>query len=206
MAQETLPDKKQAVLPSVFCSILSSIYSKGFVLARAVPDGVVNSSYSFPTQKDEEGLEFFRCPSRTTSSQKEKQTRDTSSSDSEEFEIDIDKEQKAVYDAILDQGKQKDSESDSLFQKQLKQASNPTRRLSYDEFVRDGRTFDHLSLALEGSFYREAFAKVGILPEKDDLVDVFSCKAGPSSLVFLDGSLSSSRQDVCQAQKVGQPL
>lgn len=184
--------KGMALNPDVFVTFISTIYAKGYAVTKSPLLGDMTDSYKFPAgsnkSKDDE---FMLVCSRMNSSKKEPKSplkiekRESSDSD---FEVDIDREQQAVYDVIIDQNRKnsKTGLEDSLLLRQAQQAMKRTRRLSYEEYINGGGSFDHLLLSADSSFYRELFLKLEVFKPTDDLGEFFSCKAGPSSLIYLD--------------------
>lgn len=186
-----------AIRPDVFVAVISAIYAKGYTISKAIVPGDMTDSYKFPGEsaksKDDE---FLLVCSRMNSTKKESKSpmnRKSSRSSDSDFEVDIDREQKAVYDVIIDQNrkKSKDGQEDTILKKQAEQAKKRSRRLSYEEYINEGGSFDHLLLSADESFYRVVFLKVEVFKPTDELGEFFSCKAGPSSLVFLDSKFYS---------------
>ena len=177
------------VKPEVFAAVITAIYSKGYIIAKRNSSEDLFDSFKSPRLSSNDiEEEFHFVISRTNSTVKKKPKIEKGHSS--DFEVDIEKEQKVVYDTLLIEKieKAKKLPDDTILQKEIAQASKKNRRLSYEEFVSEGGSFDHLMVKETGSFYRQIFVKNGVFPETEELGEVFTCKAGPSSLIFLDGS------------------
>jgi len=193
--KEAVSGNESGLSLASFSAVITAIRSQGFTLkSQSAPVPMIEAIRSPEKQiSDEEFKLIVDFVEKRKSQQKdaedgEPKTPGLVNKKSDDFEVDLDREQEVIYKEMLKekQMQAKKAPNDSVLKKEIEQASSTVRKMSYDDYIKEGNSFDHLKLKDCGSVFRRVFEEAGVykeLPEEPKFL--FSCKTGPSTLLMI---------------------